>query len=140
VTNVEDERQMGVHEMAPHGQVSSAPATVPIGDSTALQLLERVGGRTLVREMVALFLREAPRRIATARDGLERGDLAVVQGAAHALKSSAGQMGARTVQEISTHLEMSTDPHVMAEWLGQLPGELERYTVWLGDLVASEAP
>ncbi len=126
--------------MATRGPVSSAPAAAPIGDPTALQLLERVGGRTLVREMVALFLREAPRRIATARDGLERGDLAAVQGAAHALKSSAGQMGARAMQELSTHLELGGDPQIMAHWLGQLPAALERYTTWLGDLAASEAP
>ncbi len=99
-----------------------------------------MGGRTLVREMVALFLREAPRRIATVRDGLARGDLATAQGAAHALKSSAGQMGARTMQEISMQLELGTDPHAMAGWLAQLPGELERYTTWLGDLATPEVP
>ena len=58
-----------------------------------------VGGPKLVRELVELFLKYAPERMATARAGIAHGDLGAAQRALHSLKSSAGQLGVTAIQD-----------------------------------------
>ena len=49
--------------------------------------------------MIELFVKNAPVRLAEAREALDCGDAAGVRAALHALKSSAGQLGAVTVHQ-----------------------------------------
>ena len=109
------------------------PTAAAAGDAGALQVIERIGGPALVRTMLTAFLRDAPRRIAAAQDALRAGNIAGAQAAAHAMKSSAGQLGARGVQALSTQIEHSSDAPAMAGWIEEVRLELERYVVWLGD-------
>jgi HPt (histidine-containing phosphotransfer) domain-containing protein len=111
----------------------------PAGDAAALQLIERVGGSALVRKMVAAFLREAPRRIVSAEDALQRNDLSTVHAAMHSMKSSAAQLGAFKVHQLSTQIETSDDSAAIAGKIEQLRHELELYIAWLGDLAVPEA-
>jgi HPt (histidine-containing phosphotransfer) domain-containing protein len=60
----------------------------------ALDTLVRFGGTGLLKSMIKVFLADAPLRIAKARDGATARDAGAVERAMHALKSSAGQMGA----------------------------------------------
>jgi HPt (histidine-containing phosphotransfer) domain-containing protein len=117
--------------------VSSAD---PAGDPGALQLIERVGGSALVRKMVAAFLRDASRRIESAQDAAGRNDLSTVYAAMHAMKSSAGQLGAVKVQQLSTQIEASRDATAIAAMIEQLRRELDLYTTWLGNLATPVAP
>lgn len=55
------------------------------------------GGPKLVRGMIALFVTNAPAKVAEAREALDCGDAAALRAALHGLKSSAGQLGAFTV-------------------------------------------
>ena len=64
-----------------------------------LEALRTVGGPKLVRELIELFLKYAPERLATARAGMQSGDLLAAQRAFHSLKSSAGQLGLTAIQE-----------------------------------------
>jgi len=66
-------------------------------EAGALQRLRGFGGDKLVLGMVELFVQNAPRRAAEAREALDCGDAAGVRAALHSLKSSAGQLGAATV-------------------------------------------
>jgi len=68
-------------------------------DPDVLEKLRIVGGPKLVRELVELFLKYAPERLATARAGIEAGDVIAAQRALHSLKSSAGQLGMSGIQE-----------------------------------------
>jgi HPt (histidine-containing phosphotransfer) domain-containing protein len=68
-------------------------------DAAVLETLRVVGGPKLVRELIELFLRYAPERLAAARAGIESGDLAAVQKSLHSLKSSAGQLGVNAMRE-----------------------------------------
>jgi HPt (histidine-containing phosphotransfer) domain-containing protein len=74
-------------------------------DDTALARLRRVGGEQLVRQMVALFLESTPQRLVVARTGEQQGDREAVTRAMHALKSSAGNVGALRLQDLASHLE-----------------------------------
>lgn len=66
-------------------------------DRSALDRLVRFGGSKLLTDMIRIFLTDAPVRIAAARVGASAGDAAAVCRALHALKSSAGQLGAHVM-------------------------------------------
>ena len=75
-------------------------------DPQALERLRRLGkGGKFVRDMIDLFLSYAPARLADARAGLQSRDLHAVARAVHSLKSGAGNMGARTVQDLAGQIE-----------------------------------
>ena len=73
--------------------------------SDVLENLRIIGGPKLVRELIELFVRSAPERIAAARAGIENGDLGAVQRAMHSLKSSAGQLGVTAMQNACRRAE-----------------------------------
>lgn len=75
-------------------------------DPAAIAMLERVGGRTLLLKMVALFLEDAPRRLARAQSSAATGDAYGVAQACHALKSSAGQLGALRLRDACEQAEI----------------------------------
>ena len=74
-------------------------------ESAALERLLRIGGQDFLLEMIALFLDNAPERIRAAQAGLASGDLQAVYRASHSLKSTAGNLGARGLQEAAESLE-----------------------------------
>jgi signal transduction histidine kinase/ligand-binding sensor domain-containing protein/DNA-binding NarL/FixJ family response regulator len=60
----------------------------------SLRRLEAVTGRELIATVVHGFLAETPRRLARAREALERGDTEAFVFAIHSLKGSSAQLGA----------------------------------------------
>jgi HPt (histidine-containing phosphotransfer) domain-containing protein len=66
-------------------------------DDAALDRLRSFGGTKLLKGMIELFVKNAPSRAADAREALDCGDAAALRAALHALKSSAGQLGAVSV-------------------------------------------
>ena len=79
--------------------LASMVAEPTLVDEAALQRLRGFGGEKLVRGMIELFLKNAPSRVAEAREALDCGDAAALRSALHGLKSSAGQLGATTVHQ-----------------------------------------
>lgn len=77
----------------------------PVLDGVALDRLRRIGGDTLVRKMIALYLEHGPGRVQAMKDGLETGDAEQVERAAHTMKSSAGNMGAVRLQHAAEAVE-----------------------------------
>jgi HPt (histidine-containing phosphotransfer) domain-containing protein len=102
-----------------------------VGDMDALKRLERFGGFKLREELTTLFLQEAPLRIAAARAALAGGSAEGVRAVAHALKSSAGQMGALRMQQICERLEDCELSQDLSGALTDLDDELAHYTAWL---------
>lgn len=75
-------------------------------DSQALERLRVMGkGVKFVRDMIDLFLSYAPAKLADAHAGLKSGDLRAVAAAVHPLKSGAGNIGARAVQDLAGQIE-----------------------------------
>jgi len=72
-----------------------------------LQLaLSRVGGdKQLLREIAVLFNEECPRAFAEIQEAVARGDAAKLENAAHALKGSVANFGARNAVEAAFSLE-----------------------------------
>lgn len=74
-------------------------------DRTVITRLERIGGRKLVREMIAIVLDYVPKKLEAARAGERAGDLVAIQYAVHPIRSSAGNVGAHIVQELASRIE-----------------------------------
>lgn len=78
---------------------------VAVVEDAALERLLRIGGQEFVLEMIGLFLHHAPERIRTARAALEAGDPQTLYRAAHSLKSTSGNLGARRLQAAAARVE-----------------------------------
>ncbi|MDB5106813.1 MAG: hypothetical protein JWP91_4502 [Fibrobacteres bacterium] len=74
-------------------------------DKTALVNLYNIGGKDFLLRMIDNFVAQAPKRIESARKGLETGDLKSIHLIAHSLKASAANLGAAKVQEIAERIE-----------------------------------
>ena len=71
-------------------------------------LLDSVmGDRALLAEMAELWLRDSAMQEKQVRNGLDSGDIIMVQRAAHALKGSIGTFQACAAQDAASQLEMS---------------------------------
>jgi HPt (histidine-containing phosphotransfer) domain-containing protein len=70
-----------------------------------LEKLRNLGGDEFVAEMVDLFLGDTPKQLGEARAELQAGELGGVQRRVHSLKSSAGNFGARALQELAFRAE-----------------------------------
>jgi HPt (histidine-containing phosphotransfer) domain-containing protein len=78
---------------------------------------------SLVKEVLAVFRSDTADRIARLRAGLDRGDRTAIKNEAHAIKGSAGQVGASAVFSLCRQIEMQAGSE--AETLRELVGELE---------------
>ncbi len=108
----------------------------PAGDAAALERLMRWGGDALRTQIVEMFLARAPDQIAAALDAARRGDADGVRKVAHALKSSAGQLGAVTMQRICQDAERRAEAgegSSLVPLMQTLQSELGRYRAWLYD-------
>jgi len=62
----------------------------------------------LVKEVLAVFRSDTAERIAKLRAALDRGDRVTVKNQAHAVKGSAGQVGAAEVSELCRDIELQS--------------------------------
>ncbi len=74
-------------------------------DPAALARVQRIGGAGLVRQLVETFLGHVPTRLESVRTATLGGDWAEVGRAAHALKGSAGNVGALALMAAAGRLE-----------------------------------
>ena len=88
-----------------------------------LQLaLARVGGdKQLLREIAVLFIEECPRAPAEIQAAVVAGDASKLENAAHSLKGSVANFGARDAVATSFSLEQMGRANQMAEAAGILP-------------------
>jgi HPt (histidine-containing phosphotransfer) domain-containing protein len=69
-------------------------------------LIERaMGDEALARELAAMFLDDAPRRISALREALSRSDLGAAARIAHTLRGAAGSVGAASIVATATRIE-----------------------------------
>lgn len=71
----------------------------PVLEPAAIDRLLRLGGADLVRRLVELYLEQGPDRLQALADGVAQSDAALVERAAHTLKSTAGNVGATRLQQ-----------------------------------------
>ena len=72
----------------------------------AAQTLERLGGdEELFREIIEIFLQEAPKQVASMREALARGDKDATERIAHTLKGELGYLAASQASHNACELE-----------------------------------
>lgn len=77
-------------------------------DLSVIEMLRELGGDddpSLVVELIDLFLADAPSRIEEIQTGLRDGDFELLERAAHTLKSSSANLGARELSQVCMELE-----------------------------------
>lgn len=67
--------------------------------------LEKIGGKQFVRKLINSFHRNVSQKIENAKEGVRTGNLEAVERAAHSIKSSAGNVGATRLENISGNIE-----------------------------------
>jgi HPt (histidine-containing phosphotransfer) domain-containing protein len=78
--------------------------------------LSRVGGdKELLQEIASLFLEDCPRALAEIREAVACGDAARLENAAHALKGSVANFGARDAVAAAFRLEQMGRANEMSE-------------------------
>ena len=77
----------------------------PCLDEVTLEKLRTLGGEKFVAEMIEIFFRYVPTKLAEARAAEAAGDLDALQHAVHPLKSSAGNLGAAAMKDIAVRIE-----------------------------------
>ncbi len=81
-------------EAAEHARIKEALA----------QFLE-LGGAEFVTEMIALLNQQTPQQFEAIEKALTSGDIVTAQRHAHSMKSSFGNFGATTCQELATRMD-----------------------------------
>ena len=77
-------------------------------DPETIASLQDLGDPEFVAEVIDIYIADAPPRIETMREAIAEGDAEKLAAAAHALKSSSGNVGATAVCEICADLEANT--------------------------------
>ncbi|MDH3227912.1 MAG: Hpt domain-containing protein [Thermoleophilia bacterium] len=99
-------------------------------DPQALERVRQVGGDQLVADLVQLGLDSIRARAAAARDAVGRGDAAEVRREAHALRSSAANVGAvrlaRLAEQVELHADARAELHELVDDLVVESATVER--------------
>lgn len=74
-------------------------------DADALDRLQEWGGSDLILQLVQIFLDHAPERVAQIRRGFEADGLEEAEMGAHSLRASAGNLGARRLEDLAGRIE-----------------------------------
>jgi HPt (histidine-containing phosphotransfer) domain-containing protein len=116
--------------------VSDLPPTANIDEEAFAQLsaLRATGGAQIVHELVEVFLRDTGARLHALRAAARTRDASALRQVAHALKGSAGIMGARGLVTLCADLEVraaSAGLDDVDDALHGIEEEFERVSVWL---------
>lgn|GEM_PF-811561 len=101
---------------------------IPVLDQETLeQLIEIDGGELgLITEMFGLFSADQPRRLSLLKDAIESNDLTKIMEISHAMKGSAGTIGAARLRAVAAILEALGRGHKVESAPEYLFGHLER--------------
>lgn len=90
------------------GDIPPALPTNEVIDMTVIQKLRDLGGDedpNLVLELIDIFLTDAPVQMQRITEGLESGDVKIVERASHTLKSSSANIGAVSLSSVCQKME-----------------------------------
>ena len=102
----------------------AAPRETGFMASGTLEQLRKLGGDAFTAQMIGVFLEYAEQKIAQGRQAYAAGDLTGVENAIHPIKSSAGNVGARQIQELASRIEDLAKKR-QGESLGALLAEID---------------
>jgi len=92
------------------------------------------GDPELLVDLIQMFLEDSPSKVEAVTDGLAVGDFDKAERAAHSLKGSSGNLGARLVQDVCEQLQLSTRNHELDTSRELAPKLAEYYTAAASEL------
>ncbi len=114
----------------------------PVVDRAALERLREWGGDKLVSQMIRLYMENAEARLQQIDSGLsDGGDFVEAERGAHSLKSSAANVGARQVNQISQQMEDAAergDVDTVRDLRPKLADAVSRAATELNQILESE--
>jgi CheY-like chemotaxis protein len=137
----EEEATAEEEEVATTGENGGGEGALDPAVLESLEDLQQDGEPDIVAELASMFLEDADSRLDTLRKAVEEDDADTVQSAAHALKGSSGNIGARGMQKVCAELEEtaeSGDLDPAPEFLEQLEAEFDSARTELASLKAEE--
>ena len=69
------------------------------------------GDPELLVDLIQMFLDDGPAKVKSITDGLEEGDFDKVERAAHSLKGTSGNLGARHLQDACEEMQLASRNH-----------------------------
>lgn len=115
----------------------------PEFDSEAIDMLNRVGRPGFARKMTSMFERSAPEKVATIKVAFAGCDTNAIAQAAHSLKSSAGQLGAISLQTLAGQIESAAEAGDMGSLdllVKSVESELTAALNWLSSVTSPDQP
>ncbi len=112
-------------------------------DRDALTQLRDLGGPALLAHMIPMVLTQVAARADELGSGAGDGDWTRVAFAAHGLRSTAGNVGARRVSELAAGIERAAragEAAAAAGLLADLPPALDDMRRYLAGVLAEDAP
>ena len=97
----------------------------PVLDPAVIESLRQLtipGEPDVLIEVLTLFRQDAPRRVERLRNALAVGNIEEMRRAAHSLKGSAGNIGARSMVDICRQIEERDEPASAARRPEACPG------------------
>ena len=94
-----------------------------------LRFLEDEDQPNVVTELLTLFIEHAPPKLQALRDAAAAGDLAALKRAAHSLKGSSANVGARGMQQICEQLEHEVTADALTDARSLVTQLNEEFTV-----------
>ena len=98
-------------------------ASAPVDRVHLERLATRFGAHFLI-QLIDLFIAQGRERLAAAEQGVASGDVTAIIAAAHALKSSAGNLGAAPLGQCAADLERRGNSGASAEVLAPMVAAL----------------
>ena len=120
----------------PSVSVKSAVVDAAVDEAAVVRMVG--GDRALLREMVALFIEDYPKRVVEITDALLRNDAGALEFAAHAVKGAAMTLCARRVGDTALSLEQmarASELHSAGDALAALEDELAQAHAGLAIIV-----
>ena len=120
-----------------HRQQSGSRLSESVIDGTAMDRLRKIGGDSFLKQMIELFLTDAVTKCEAAVNGCREQDWEAVEHAVHSLKSSAGNVGAVELQELSDQIESlirTNDPETIPALISRLEIVFEQVIVNLKEI------
>lgn len=91
-----------------------------------LRQLTMPGEPDVLGEVLTVFLQETPPRMERLRNAWAAGDIQQMQRAAHSLKGSTGNIGARAMFEVCKTLNETGDAEAARPWIEALAAEFSK--------------
>lgn len=85
------------------------------------------GDPELLLDLITMFLDDGPAKVAAVTEGLAAGDFDMAERAAHSLKGSSGNLGARLLQNVCEELQLATRGHRLDESRRLAPQLTQRF-------------